>query len=222
MNNFPKTIPIIGRTRECIELFEQNYQPNMIVADIGSSFGWIENYFKHLKVKFIGVEPDSAAVEFAKRNVKNTEFYIGSASDIPLEDNKVDLVLFFDVIEHVPQDTESIVLKETNRILKKGGIVLLSTPNSHVVTNLLDPAWYFGHRHYSGSQLEKLLKKSGFEIISHQVKGGVLVSIYLIWFYLMKWVLRDAQPRNHLMEYLSDFSYKHEKIFNHFIIAQKI
>jgi SAM-dependent methyltransferase len=50
------------------------------------------------------------------------------AQDLPIADGSVDLVLALEVIEHLLFDP-MYMLAEANRILRPGGIVLLSTPN---------------------------------------------------------------------------------------------
>ena len=52
--------------------------------------------------------------------------------------------------------------------------------------NLLDPAYYFGHRHYKLEKLKRFLKDNGFKIIKSTIKGGFWFSFYLIWLYITK------------------------------------
>ena len=55
---------------------------------------------------------------FAKR-VKEATFIKASATKIPISDGTADIVVMFDVLEHVPKSEEKDALKEANRILKK-------------------------------------------------------------------------------------------------------
>jgi len=32
-------------------------------------------------------------------------------------------------------------------------VLVLSVPNNHFIANILDPAWFFGYKHYKLSQL---------------------------------------------------------------------
>ena len=47
---------------------------------------------------------------------------------LPFEDNNLNMVIFTDVIEHVLPIKP--ILEEINRVLKRDGLILLSTPNS--------------------------------------------------------------------------------------------
>ena len=68
--------------------------------------------------------------------------------------------------------------------------MVLSTPNSNFLTNILDFAWYLGHRHYRKEHLTNILKNAGFKIKKLEIRGGLWFSVYLIWHYFTKWILR--------------------------------
>lgn len=214
-------LPISGRVRQCLSLINNEKIKGKKVLDIGSSFGWLEYQLKGSGAILTGIEPNKEALEFASKNVKEAKFVFGSAIKIPFKDNEFDAVFFFDVLEHIPKGMEKEAFAEINRVLKKGGVLLMSTPNNHLLVNLLDPAWYFGHRHYSYKKLESLLLKSGFKIISAEIKGGLISAIYLLWFYFAKWILKNHQPKNKLLEDLDDRSYNSKGKMTHFIVAKK-
>jgi SAM-dependent methyltransferase len=54
-------------------------------------------------------------------------FVAGDATDMPFEDASFDMVTMFDLLEHVPDD--AAVARETLRVLRPGGTVLVSTPD---------------------------------------------------------------------------------------------
>lgn len=92
----------------------------------------------------------------------------------------------FDVIEHVPKNTEIDCLKEINRVLKGNGNLIFSTPNDHLLSNILDPAWYFGHRHYKVSEIKHFLEESGFQVEGIEYGGSFVELISMIFLYLFK------------------------------------
>lgn len=223
-SNFPTSIPIIGRARVCLEIIKGLNLASKTLVDVGSSFGWLEKELEDVGINLIGVDPDPNSVKFARKNLKNkAKFMMGSVLNIPLKNKSCDIVTLLDVIEHIPREKELVALAEINRILKKGGYLLLSTPNSHPLINLLDPAWYFGHRHYSKQTITSLIKRNNFKILYHTVRGNLLNPIHTNWFYLTKFLLRGKQPRNKLIESISDYGYNIENgFFEHFILAIKM
>lgn len=222
MKQFPKLIPIKGRVRICLEWLKSQNLKNKTLVDIGCSFGWMEQELAHSGTKkIIGVELNPQAVEFAKKNVKNAEFLVGSALELPIKDGIADIATLYDVIEHVPPGTEKQALTEANRILKPGGILLLSTPFDHPVSKFLDLAWYFGHRHYSSIKITQLLQKTGFRINKVETRGSIFSSLFLVWFYLAKRLTGSSQPKFSALERLDDLGFNKKGITDIFVIAQK-
>lgn len=224
MVGFSNQVPITGRVRQCLEMVRQQDLKGKVVLDVGASVGWLEEQLENSGAKLVGIEPNAQAVEFARKKIgKKARFEVGSALQIPEPSNSVDITVFFDVLEHVPVGTESKALGEINRVLKIDGILLLTTPNHHIISNLLDPAWYFGHRHYKSDHLEKLINQAGFKIVSHDKRGGFLSVFHMVWFYTAKWILMQNQPHSNIIDELDDQSYNTRNGFvSHFLIAKKI
>jgi len=87
------------------------------------------------------------------------------ASAIPFSDNSFDTVLSTEVLEHVSKPDR--VIAEMVRILKPGGVVILSCPFLHP----LHEAPYDYYR-YSIYGLTFLFQDAGLEIICVQSRGG--------------------------------------------------
>lgn len=223
---FTLDMAVSGRVLACLSLLKQYKLKNKTIVDIGSSFGWLEkeilNFDKSIKI--IGVEPDQAAVNFSIKNIKGPKFLVGHALKLPINDSYADIATLFDVIEHVPPNTEADALNEVGRILKQKGLLFLTTPNSTPLMNILDLAFYFGHRHYSEQRLDNFLNKSGFKIIESTIKGGYWFSIYLIWLYITKKITGNFIPRNKFLEKMEASEFLNNKmgLHTHFIVAQKV
>ncbi len=214
-------IPIKGRVKACLDLIKPFNLKGKVVVDIGSSVGWVERALANSGAKeIIGIEPNKQALEFAKKDIKGPKFILGDALNIPLKDQYADFVFLFDVLEHVPKETELKALKEIRRVLKENGLLLLSTPNDNFFIKTLDPAWYFGHRHYSISCVKKLLENEGFELLSLTLRGNILSSIYVIWLYITKFLTGSTQPRSYFFESLEEKGYKMGKIGTIFLEAR--
>ena len=79
-----------------------------------------------------------------------------------IEDNSVDFVVTFQVIEHIEDDER--FLQEIHRVLKPGGKVILTTPN--VIMSLTRNPWHT--REYNPEQMGEVLKSS-FD--NYELKG---------------------------------------------------
>ncbi|OGM79278.1 hypothetical protein A2382_00645 [Candidatus Woesebacteria bacterium RIFOXYB1_FULL_38_16] len=218
-----KNVPVKGRLGFCLKVLNENSLAHMSVLDFGCSYGWLADRLKERGLKkYVGVDPNMSAVRHAQKMNKYAQFYVSGAEVLPDKiKEKFDVVTIFDVIEHVPVGREMSTFKEASRMLKKGGRLLITTPNYHWLTNLTDPAWYLGHRHYQENKMIKMVKKVGFEIQEVGVKGGIWSIIYMNWFYIKKWIFGDNSPRNKWLEEKEDEGYKGNGIFTLYLVAKK-
>jgi len=172
-----------------------------LTSDIGCSFGWFEKFAIDAGCKsIIGIEPEEKLFYEAQKEVPKAIFKRGSALKIPAKDNFFDMIVIFDVIEHIPKGTEMIALKEIKRVLKPGGELFLSTPLSFWLSNIMDPAWYFGHRHYKEKQLKKMLRKTGFKIEKIEKRGSFFEMISVVLLYIFKWIFKREVPFKKFLE----------------------
>ena len=123
------TSSLVPRIVEALKLLrELNIRAN-IYLDLGCNDGQVTRIVaKIVKAKEVyGIDIDCDALKKAeKKGIK--VFALDLSKDkIPLEDESVDLVTAFEVIEHLTNPDN--MLRETFRVLKKGGYLLLSTPN---------------------------------------------------------------------------------------------
>lgn len=97
---------------------------------------------------------------------------------LPVEDETFDYIMCSEVIEHMEQDP-MFMLAELNRVMKPGGMLILTTPNiasSQGISRILqgiDPYFYMQYRHagtldrhnyeYTIYSLTKVLQAAGFD-----------------------------------------------------------
>ncbi len=141
--------------------------------------------------EFINKGAKVKALDLFPKFMKPTEIkaeYADLSETLPIENESIDYVICQEGIEHIPNQLK--VLQEFNRVLKKDGILLITTPNySHIRARLshfflesdywkrmppteIDSIWfaendsnklYFGHLFLLGVQhLQSLLTFSGF------------------------------------------------------------
>ena len=111
-----------------------------------------------------------------------------------LQDNAYDLVVSFQVIEHI--DDDLLFLKEIHRVLKPGGTALLTTPNRRLT--LTRNPWHV--REYLPEELHSLASK----VFRHVTVKGITGNSKVMTYYeenkrsvrrLMKWDFLDLQHK---------------------------
>jgi SAM-dependent methyltransferase len=112
---------------------------------------------------------DATALEFDDSGIQVCNFrgvscIQGDAREIPLEDESLDLVIAFDLLEHVVED--SLVVKEMHRTLKRGGHMFIVVPTGSDLWSSHDVA--VNHvRRYDQGELRALINSQDLEILEH-------------------------------------------------------
>lgn len=130
-----------------------DYIEGKIILDIASGEGYGSNIMSK-KAKFVyGVDIDNSSIEKAKLkyNKENLKFLEGSASQIPIDDNSIDVVVSFETIEH--HDEHEEMMNEIKRVLKPKGLLVISTP---------DKLYYSDERNFNNQYHVKELYKQEF------------------------------------------------------------
>jgi ubiquinone/menaquinone biosynthesis C-methylase UbiE len=113
------------------------YVRDKIVLDIACGEGYGSNLLSGYAKKVIGVDIDEATIVSAQHKYisENIEFKTGRVDQIPIEDNSIDIVISFETLEHHDKHLE--MMTELKRVLKDGGMLLMSTPDKKYYTEKL-------------------------------------------------------------------------------------
>lgn len=117
-------------------LFVLKYIQEKRVLDIASGEGYGSSLMAKYAKKVIGVDISIATIEHAKTSYRQTnlEFLVGSCDSIPLESGSIDVVVSFETLEHHDKHIE--FLSEIRRVLSKNGILIISTPDRFIYSDL--------------------------------------------------------------------------------------
>ncbi len=191
----------------------KNSISNKKILDLGCGFGWFEKFcLENNCEKVVGLDVIDTDFNLIREKLKTDklELVVGSAHLLNFADTTFNTVTAWEVIEHIPKGTDVEMLKEINRVMKSGGILYLSTPYSHPISNVLDPAWWFGHRHYNLKDLNKLCFESNFEIVEHKIYGKFGLVLDLLNFYFSKWILRRKRLFEEEFKKIEEYSYSNQ------------
>ncbi len=171
------------------------------VLDMGSGTGAVAFQISKMrpKAKVTGVDGDTEYIKQAKKKyISDNLTFIHARIDekLNLEENSFDSAIFTDVIEHLLNP--AFVLKEIHKLLKPGGILIVSTDNvfyirnffkyvlqSYGILKIKTHIWYDQDRYYAWNHhlytwqmdtLYTLLKVNGFELKSSHFSSNQVLS----------------------------------------------
>lgn len=176
--DFEKNNPwYIARRELIIKLLRD--RKDKIIFDLGAGSGFIVSFLKKKGFKKVfGAEYSKDFINYEKPFILNSPL-----NHLPLKDGSADVVLCLDVLEHLKNDKGAI--KEISRILKKGGIAIITVPALKLLWSVHDEI--NNHfRRYEKKELNRLLKKE-FRIIKQTYWNFFLfLPIALMKFYKRK------------------------------------
>ncbi|PXV91456.1 GT2 family glycosyltransferase [Lachnotalea glycerini] len=112
------------------------------VLDAACGEGYGSNILALAAQSVVGVDIDSGAVKRASvkyKNQANLKYMERSIADLEgIEDQSIEVVVSFETIEHVPEEVQMQFREEIARVLTKDGILIMSTPNKEIYSDLYD------------------------------------------------------------------------------------
>ncbi len=126
------------------------------VLDIACGEGYGSNLLAAKAASVTGMDIDSGSIDKAakKYQKENLRFIQAGAEKIPAADAQFDLVVSFETLEHLAD--HDTMIKELKRVLKPGGLLLISTP---------DKKNYSDNRNYKNPFHLKELYRNEFEAL---------------------------------------------------------
>jgi ubiquinone/menaquinone biosynthesis C-methylase UbiE len=184
-------------------LYSMQFIEGKHVLDIACGEGYGSALLARKAKTVLGVDIDQSSISNATKTysgLSNLEFSVGSLLSIPIPDESVDLITCFESIEHVTDHDE--VMKEFKRILRPEGILLLSTPNKYVYSDLTGYVNPFHPRELYQGEFEELLS---LFFLNHMTVGQRVALSSIITgdengVLPLNWLFKDNEASNSFVE----------------------
>lgn len=159
--------------------FAYQFIQGKTVLDIACGTGFGSTLLeKAMPATIIGVDVDNEAVKKAHQSNENhfesLMYLVADAGSIPLPNLTIDVVLCIETIEHIKD--EKHVINEFFRVLKEGGILVLTTPNAKITQPVNGiPSNPYHVREYTPRALKNLLSSnfSDVRLLGQRIRGTV-------------------------------------------------
>lgn len=113
-------------------LFASPYVSRKIVLDIACGSGFGSEILSQKAKKVVGVDISWEAIQYCKTHYKkpNLSFIQMDCNSFAFPASTFDTIVSFETLEHL-QDVD-VFFKELRRVLKKDGLLIMSTPNQEI------------------------------------------------------------------------------------------
>jgi len=120
----------------------KKYKQSGNLLDVGCAHGY---FLKIVKKDFNceGLEYNRSATKIARQITKCKIYNESIENAKKIKSNKYDIITCFDVLEHTTRP--DIAISEIGRLLKKGGLVIISVPNTNSLGHKLKGKDWFGY-----------------------------------------------------------------------------
>jgi 2-polyprenyl-3-methyl-5-hydroxy-6-metoxy-1,4-benzoquinol methylase len=155
---------------------------NLDVLDVGCGFATTAQHIEKLGNRVTGIESSAEAEAVARTRV--SEVIHGDLQDHPLAGRRFDVIIFADVLEHLPWPAG--ILRSYLDLLKDGGSVIISLPNvglwsvrldlllgrfRYDETGVLDRTHL---RFFTRRSAREMIESAGLEIIRRTYNPGLV------------------------------------------------
>lgn len=137
---FPRGI-FNNQKRRLIHKFIKKLPGGASVMDVGCGSGLISKDLINDYIVY-GVDGNPHAIEYCKKNHSRGHYFLVDIENtLPFEDYFFDGIIFSETIEHLINPNKTV--EELKRVLKKNGVLVITTPNYDSLKWLLmERLWY--------------------------------------------------------------------------------
>jgi len=133
------------------------------VLEAGCGEGYGADLLADVATRVIGLDYDEQTVAHVRARYPRIDMRHGNLAELPLPAGEVDVVVNFQVIEHLWDQAQFVT--ECHRVLRPGGVLLMSTPNRITFSPGRDtPLNPFHTRELNAAELTELLVDAGFTV----------------------------------------------------------
>ena len=168
------------------------------VLDIASGEGYGSALLAMVARSVVGVDIDESSVMYAgsRYTAMNLSFRAGSATQIPIADASVDLVVSFETIEHLVEHER--MFAEFKRVLRPAGRLIISSPNKLIYSDARAYTNPYHVRELYFHELRDTLKDffPAVRLFGHRIFAGSAVHPLNEISQATKWLGPSAKPEN--------------------------
>lgn len=121
------------------QMQKNGLQSNSSILEIGCGIGSMSNLIapKIKKGKLVAIDISPKSIEIAKNNnshYSNVSFFVIDSTQQIIPKNNYNLIILFDVLEHIPTEERDEMLKQISILMDNNAVFLVNVPapNAHI------------------------------------------------------------------------------------------
>lgn len=174
---------IIKTFEKRFKKIEKLYPKKGTVLDLGCAAGFFLEVAENHGWHPWGVEISEYASRIAKKRF-GKKIFQGTLNRACFPNDFFDIITMWDYLEHVPHPLQELSL--ALQLLKKDGMLILSTPDSDSLPHKIFKDRWMGYKdqehlyYFSGKNAKMLLEKTGFKVLKSEKIGKYVSSALFI------------------------------------------
>jgi ubiquinone/menaquinone biosynthesis C-methylase UbiE len=201
------------------------------ILDCGCGEGFCLKVISELcRCQLCGFDRDEEALSRARQELDSSRVQLvqGDIYKLPYHDGEFDKIILSEVLEHLPDDVKA--LSEVKRVLKPGGILFITVPNSdypffwdpinkiletffhtHIKNGFWAGIWNMHMRLYAKEEIAEVIRRAGLKIVYLQTSTHYCILFNHLFLNGMKRLLNTGMLPKAINNAADKFKYKENK-----------
>ena len=158
--------------------FAEQFVSGKRILDAACGTGYGSSMLARKALSVCGIDISQDAVAYAETNYANSKvrFICGSVTELPFEDDSFDVVVSYETLEHINEQSQELFLAEISRVLIPGGTLIMSTPNREVYDKRGDNSFHVCEKSFV--EFGKMLSEryANVRVFSQQWETGMSIT----------------------------------------------
>ncbi len=178
-----------------IQLIQQYKTPQSLL-DVGCGVGIFLQNVKKIGWNAIGVDMSKTAVEYARSC--GLDVRLGKIEELNFNPGSFDVITLFQTIEHIEDPLKT--LKKIYSLLRKEGILMITTPSEESLMARILGKFWFGYRNiehlffFNKQSLATMQEKVGFRKVTIRSENGRTLSVPWVLTRIFEYYYNQKSP----------------------------
>lgn len=153
--------------RAILDKFAGDFDTKSVVCDVGCGPGHITKYLFDKGLNVFGVDISERCIEIARRENPKMRFQVMDMARLDVADESLGGIVSYYSIIHTPKRFVPMLFREFNRVLRKGGKILIVVKKGSTEGYVDDLVGFKTRLHFTNfteEELKSYLRTSGFEL----------------------------------------------------------